>query len=105
MKNRLNLVALNARDFDYNFLYVDPLASKNIESLNHSDRPLPIRQSIQLATTCGYRGGCNALKGADQGSLGIKVIGLPAVVQVKLWKERPAQVSDRQDFTVRLDLE
>lgn len=58
-EKKLRLVAYNARDFGYNFIYIDSQKSSGIVPNNPDKRPIRIRQFIHLGSSCGHPVGCN----------------------------------------------
>jgi hypothetical protein len=100
---KLNLVAYNARDFGFNYLYVVPDQSTNVTSLNKTGQAAQISQFIHLGSSCGYPGGGNNMS-PYQEELIIQVGEVPARTYINLWRNKPANVKQRADLTVVIDI-
>ncbi len=101
-----SLVAYNARDFGYNWIWLAPEKSINIENYaKPTVEPVPIRQMIHCGGTCGYKGGCNNMSPLTMEIDRIKYTKLPARAYVLLWKEKPKSVNNEPDMTFLIDLE
>jgi hypothetical protein len=100
-RHKFTLIAYNARDFGFNYLYVVPDSSSNIAGAARA--PVSIRQLIHCGGSCGYPGGCNNMSPAQQ-ELEIKVSGLPARVYLKLWKQEPSAVTQVADMIFVIDM-
>ena len=99
----LNLVAYNARDFNYNFLYLSPQESVGIQSHNQNEAAVPIQQYLHKGDSCDYPGGCN--NGSPyQPELVLTVRRFPAKALVKLWKHAPGSLASPADlvFTIQI---
>lgn len=91
---------LNARDFGYNFLYVDPRRSRGIRSVPQGrvlQQPCLLRGFIHLGQSCGYPGGCNN-GSPHQPELYFVFTELPARMVCKLWKQPPRDHRQAADF-------
>ncbi|HEY9773254.1 MAG TPA: hypothetical protein V6C81_05545 [Planktothrix sp.] len=93
------LVAYNARDFGYNWLWVAPDSSTNIECLRKPTEPIRIAQFIHCGGSCGYPGGCNNMSPSIPALDEIKYTALPAIAHVCLWKQKPRSTEDAPDMT------
>ncbi|GEM_PF-3585286 len=93
----------NARDFGFNYLYLDRKASKNVEFADNGERPVSAVQYIHCGGSCGYQGGCNNAS-PDQAELYIIPKKLPAVLYVKLWRSMPENVLDKADMVFEIDM-
>lgn len=97
---------INAIDFGYNYLFIDPKLSKGVGSTKDS-RVLKevclIRGFIHLGGSCGYPGKCNN-GSPTQPELYFRVSKLPAKVYCKLWKTRPKSKKDKADFVFIVEL-
>lgn len=91
------LMAYNARDLGYEYLYVDPEASENITSLNETGAPLAIPFFIHTGYSCGYPGGCNNMS-PQAPNFRIRVKQIPAAVHIRLWKKAPARKDANADM-------
>jgi hypothetical protein len=101
---KFGLIAYNARDFGYNFIYLDPAKSMNITAKIKTDRPTLIRQMIHCGTSCQYPGGCNNMSPAQPGIDEFDCSELPARANIRLWKEPPLSIESKPDLTVFIDL-
>jgi len=97
------LVAYNARDFGFNYLYIDAEKSKNILPCQASAQPVLIKQFIHCGTSCGYPGGCNN-GSPDQPELLVKLSDVPALLYIKLWKKKPFAAGAPQDMIFVIEL-
>lgn len=100
---RFGLVAYNARDFGYNFLFLSPSLSSNIENSHKTKSSVEIKQYIHTGDSSKYPGGCNNMSPRmdEIDKLDIKI--LPARATILLWKKRPPVLTDPPDFTFVLD--
>jgi hypothetical protein len=99
----LNLIAYNARDFGFHFLYLDPGQSKNVGTVEPRERAVNIVQYIHCGGSCGYPGGCNNMSPL-QSELNIRVGPVPARAYIKLWKKDPGDINSPADLPVILEL-
>lgn len=97
------LVAYNARDFGYNFLFISDQSSSNIENRYKVRGPIEIKQYIHTGDSSKYPGGCNNMSPAMDEIDKLTIKALPARATVFLWKKRPPRTTDRPDFTFVLD--
>ncbi len=102
--DRFNLVAYNARDFGYNFLYVPIEECKNIENAEKVSAPVQIVQYIHCGGSSGYNGGCNNMSPLQKEINEFTIKSLPASVKVKLWRSHPGNISRQPDCTVFIEL-
>ena len=102
-KLSLNLVAYNACDFGYNYLYLDPGDSRNVKTHDPSNSIVQLIQYIHLGNSCGYPGGCNNMSPYVTG-LELDVLSLPARAHLKLWKNKPTNNVNPADFDFILEL-
>jgi hypothetical protein len=100
VSGHMTLVAYNARDLGYNFLYVDATKSKFFAA---KPRLVQIAQFFHKGDSCGYAGGCNNMSPV-QPELNIVVTGLPAVAYIKLWKTQPAAPTAPADMVFVLKM-
>jgi hypothetical protein len=96
---KFSLVAYNARDMGYNFIYLDTKKSKDVENDNHPHDATFIGQFIHCGGTCGYAGGCNNMSPFIAEIDRCRLNKLPASAVIYLWKERPESVESKPDFT------
>ncbi|MEZ4535682.1 MAG: hypothetical protein R3D26_11895 [Cyanobacteriota/Melainabacteria group bacterium] len=102
--DRFNLVAYNARDFGFNYLYVPVEECKNIENAEKVAAPVQIVQFIHCGGSSGYNGGCNNMSPLQKEINEFYVKALPATVKVKLWRSHPGNISRDPDCTVFIEL-
>ncbi len=101
-----NLVAYNARDFGYDYIWLDEKTSTNIINSNHPARePIKILQMIHCGGTCGFPGGCNNMSPSMPAIDRVKYTKLPAKATIRLWKNKPSSVDNVADFLFELNLE
>lgn len=98
------LVAYNARDFGYNFIYVPTNECENIINDNDPKRPVRVVQFIHLGDSAGYPGGCNNMSPAQKEIDHLKFKQLPASLKVNLYKQDPGSASRQADLTVLIEL-
>ena len=100
---RFGLVAYNARDFGYGFLFISPQQSTNIENSFRGNFPIEIKQYIHSGDSSKYPGGCNNMSPAMDEIDKLTIKQLPARAVVYLWKTRPPLSTAPADFTFVLD--
>jgi hypothetical protein len=97
-----SLIAYNARDFNYHFIYLDPQNSLNVRPWPPG-RTVEITQFLHCGGSCGCSGGCNNMSPfiaeLDHNTL----LKLPARASFKLWNEEPPSVGVPADFTFIID--
>lgn len=96
-----SLIAYNARDFGYNYIYLDPQKSFGIK--RWPARAVQITQFLHCGGSCGYPGGCNNMSPHVPELDGNQLTQLPAKAYLKLWKDEPETVSNPADFTFIID--
>jgi hypothetical protein len=96
----LTLVAYNARDLGYNFLYAVPEKSENVSLPAH---PARILQFIHTGGSCGYPGDCNNMS-PYQAGLEFHIDSLPALAYIKLWKSRPVDAAAAADMVFVIEM-
>lgn len=101
--DELYLVAYNARDLGFNYLYVDPDQTRGIDMSNISRQPVPLKQYIHCGGSCGYPGGCNNMSPTEPYMV-IRVSSLPAWVYVKLWKRAPVSSAQQADMIFIIEM-
>jgi hypothetical protein len=94
-----SLIAYNARDLGYQFLYVVPEQSHNIMTRFASPVAVEIRQFLHCGGSCGYPGGCNNMSPYVSELDNLYLRGLPARAWILLWKKRPDHVRVPPDMT------
>ena len=103
---RLDLIAYNARDLGLPYVYADTARSEGVVPLQRVEKVFPVNQYIHCGGSCGYPGGCNNIGPASSSrpELIIEIKKLPALLQVKLWRNEPKSVDDPCDMTVILQM-
>ena len=91
-----NLNAYNAKDFGFNYIYIDASKSKNMQKYSADIKP--ISQNIAQNKSCGPS--CNDLVGTPDDLIGIKLKDVPAQCHILLWKEKPSSYVRPADMTV-----
>lgn len=94
-----DLRAYNARDFGFNYIYVDPNESKNISKL--PPEVVAIGQQLTTRTRDTCAPACNDLITPDV-LCGFKLKDLPAKCRLLLWKNKPASHLVANDMKVDL---
>ena len=100
---QLSLIAYNARDLGYAYLYVDPKKSQNITWMGTNGKAARLGQFIHRGGSCGYPGGCNNMSPYIQ-ELEMKVKSLSARAYIKLWRRSPKDVNAVADMTFIIDM-
>lgn len=101
---KFDLIALNARDLNMNYIWVDYGKSINITKDGEPDTAAGITQHFQRSNDCGLPGGCNDLDASMPDIQGLQIRSLPAKLIICLWSERPAAVTDTPDLTYVINL-
>lgn len=102
--DQFSLVAYNARDFGYEYIYVPVNESVNIANQNDPRTPVRIQQYIHCGGSSGFPGGCNNMSPEQPQIDRFKLKQLPAKVKVLLWKTSPGSITTKPDLTVLIDL-
>ena len=96
-----SLIAYNARDFGYHYIYLDPQKSFGVK--RWPAQAVQITQFLHCGGSCGYPGGCNNMSPhipqLDMNSMN----QLPARAYLKLWNDEPESVGNPADFTFIID--
>lgn len=100
---QFSLVAYNARDFGYKYIFLDTQRSVNVQNDNNPRRAVRIRQMIHCGGTCGYPGGCNNMSPFMAEIDRCRFTNLPARAVVRLWKEAPISPQSTPDFYFLLE--
>ncbi|MBY0357614.1 MAG: hypothetical protein K2W82_06400 [Candidatus Obscuribacterales bacterium] len=95
-----DLSAFNAKDFGYNYMYVDPSQSSNINK--YPNAVIEISENFQAITADSPSGSCNELRSVDDAVKDFSLKDLPAKLHICLWKEKPASYLAKPDFSVTL---
>lgn len=98
-QHKLDLIAYNARDLRFNYLYVDTGKSDGVAWANVERRAVAIGQYIHCGGSCGYAGGCNNMS-PFQPELAIELTRIPAKAYIKLWRDNPKSADGPSDMDV-----
>ncbi len=101
--NGFGLIAYNARDFGFQYMYLDISKSINVINANGCKEAIAIKQLIHCGNSCKYPGGCNNMSPAMPAIDHFILTNLPARACVYLWKNKPSSIADKADFTFYLD--
>lgn len=102
--DKFSLIAYNARDLGYEYMYINLEKSSLIENQYIEKNPVELRQMIHCGGSCGYPGGCNNMSPLMAELDFLKFKSLPARITIYLWKEKPYSVSEKPDFTYVINL-
>lgn len=102
-QRKLTLIAYNARDLGFRYLFVDPEKSHSVTWTNGTGGAVPIRQYIHCGGSCGQPMGCNNMS-PHQPELVINVTDTPARAYIKLWRTQPENASDPADMTEIIEM-
>ncbi len=94
-----SLVGYNARDFGYNYIYVDAGSSSNMATL--PSKVIAIGQSLIVKTKGSCAPKCNDLDGPPQME-GFKLRNLPAKCRLLLWRKEPESHVKTPDLKIDL---
>ena len=103
------LVGLNARDFGYEWIYVNN--SNNIRFLPYeldklmvNDKPQKLFDFIHLGNACQIEGGCNNVS-PYQPALAFSIKNTPADMTISLWKNKPLFKNQPADMYLKMIFE
>ena len=99
------LVGLNARDFGYEWIYVNN--SNNIRFLDPlmvNQRAKQLRDFIQVGNACRIEGGCNNAS-PYQPALTFSFKNTPASMTISLWKNKPLFKNQPADIYLKMIFE
>jgi hypothetical protein len=102
--NRFGLIAYNARDFGFKYIYLDVKKSMNVGSDEKDEGAVEITQLIHCGNSCQYPGGCNNMSPAIPQIDHFRFTDLPARSFIRLWYQKPENVLQKPDLTYLLDL-
>lgn len=102
-KWHFDLMALNARDFGYKYLFMDLARSRKISAVTSSAQPVQNRYYVHAGPSCGQAGGCNNTSPRIP-ELEITLDGLPAEAVIKLWKEKPENAEQAADMEFTIEM-
>lgn len=94
-----DIFAYNARDFGYNYLYIEPNKSSNISKMPPD--VIAIEQVLGTKTRDSCAPSCNDIITPDA-LIGYKLKNLPAKCHILLWKSKPASHVTPEDFKIDL---
>ncbi len=101
---KLTLCTYNARDFGYNYLYLDKTQSRGVYWFADQAQPAQTQNFIHgSGSSCGYPGGCNNAS-PFQRTMQISLATLPAQAVFKLWFNLPKDPKDEADFTTIIEV-
>lgn len=101
----LILSGLNARDFGYEYMHINNLY--NVRMLNDPNAAAQVHQFrdfIHVGGSCRYNGGCNNMS-PRQTELEFNITGLPAELNMKLWKKQPLLKDLNGDINFKIRFE
>lgn len=102
---QFDLIAYNARDLGFDYLYVSLADSAGIGQADPPDAPVAIRQYLHRGGSCGYPGGCNNMSPHTPEIEGLLVRRLPARVSIRLWRTQPPSAVQAADMMFIIDLQ
>jgi hypothetical protein len=102
---RFDLIAYNARDMGFDYLYVSFADSPGIGQADPPDAPVAIQHYLHRGSSCGYPGGCNNMSPHTPEIEDLAVRRLPARVTIRLWRTQPADAAQTPDMTFLIDLQ
>lgn len=100
----LQLSGLNALDFGYKYVFAIELKNAALmypENSNMLSEVQQFRDYLHVGGSCKYKGGCNNISPL-QNALMFHVKYLPAIVTVKLWKDKPMNKFSKPDMYYRI---
>lgn len=96
------LVGMNARDFGYEFIYINDLKGIQMKEANNaSENVHQLRDFVHNGGSCGVSGGCNNIS-PRQTELEYYVKAIPASMDIKLWKNKPISTHASADINYRI---
>ncbi len=98
------LVAYNARDFGYNYIFVPIDQSKSIVNTSRNKHPVLIQQYIHSGDSCGCSEWCNNMSPEQEEIDHFELKALPATLKALLWKRKPSSLTEEPDMTVVIEL-
>lgn len=101
---RFSLVAYNARDFGYKFIYFNQEKSINVSNDHPTSEAVSIRQFIHCGGTCGCPGTCcNNMSPFTAEIDRLRLTKLPARAVVYLWKNEPEKIDQNPDMVFLIE--
>jgi len=98
------LNSINAKDFDLNYLFLDPANSKSIRNPNQNDQTVQNDMRLIHTDNCGLEGGCNVFSGIPKRLNYVVVEKVPAAASFKLWRVQPSSVNEKADFRFDINI-
>ncbi len=99
-----DLIALNARDLNMNYIWVDYDQSLNVSKDKAPADAFAIPHNLHSSNDCGLSGGCNSLDASAPEIQGLWVKGLPAKLILYLWTNRPSSTTDTPVITYVINI-
>lgn len=102
----IQLSGLNAKDFGYDYVYIFDLKNVSMfsEHNNITEDVKRFTDYIHLGGSCGYKDGCNNISPLQSDKM-FTVYRLPAEINLKLWKKKPANQYMKADMYYRIILD
>lgn len=102
----IQLSGLNARDFGYDYMYIfDTKNIKMYSDYNNATKDIStFRDYIHQGGSCKYKDGCNNIS-PMQNDLIFSIKGLPAEINIKLWKKKPINKYVQADMYYKIIFE
>ena len=101
----MGLHVINARDFGFNWMYIDLSKSEKIYQSVHVAMPFQLQDFIHCGSSCGYPGGCNNVSPTTQELNWVLAQAIPAKIHALLWQDKPASLDTRPDMTFDIYIE
>ena len=100
----LQLSGLNAIDFGYKYVYMVEMKNSEMMYQNGSsvkDEVQMFTDYLHLGGSCRYKDGCNNISPMQSDKM-FTIKYLPAVLTLKLWKEKPVNKFAKADFYYKI---
>ena len=94
-----DLIAYNARDLGLEYLHLSLGDSRNISQMNPPEHVFRITHFLHRGGSSGYPGGSNNMSPFTPAICNIRIVQLPAEACIRLWWEKPEDVTDAPDMT------
>lgn len=102
--DKFSLIAYNARDLGFNYIFPDVANSTNVENRYVEKAPIKITQMIHCGGSCGYPGGCNNMSPLMPQLDFMRLTGKPpGKLVINLWREQPPSISAKPDFVYTIN--
>lgn len=95
-----DLCTYNARDFGYNYMYIQPGTSTNLSK--YPSEIITLSQGIGTRTKDSCAPACNDVVDTPEALTGFKIKNLPAKCHLLFWKQQPQSYLVPSDLTVDL---